>query len=105
MFGKKVVGTLSKNAAIWSFIFIVPRKYVLEELDSSAPSDQLNIATIGAGGKRGQRHHGLASCQKVGAHRSALRCGLFQVRQNAAVEKFPECQATQITANILTTEN
>lgn len=78
-----------KNAAIASSIFIVPR-HVLGGVGFTAPSDQLNLAAIGAGGK-GSSDIMNASVQ--GRERVVALCDVdFSGSASRSVKNFPKAK-------------
>jgi predicted dehydrogenase len=78
-----------KNAAIASSFFIVPR-HVLGGVGFTSPSDQLNLAAIGAGGK-GASDIELASVG--GRERVVALCDVdFSGSAKRSVERFPQAK-------------
>src|SRR5512133_3751281 len=78
-----------KNAAIASSFFIVPR-HVLGGVGYTAPSDQLNLAAIGAGGKGASD---IRNASVNGRERVAALCDVdFSGSAKASVEKFPKAK-------------
>jgi predicted dehydrogenase len=78
-----------KNAAIASSFFIVPR-HVLGGVGYTSPSDQLNLAAIGAGGK-GASDIELASVN--GRERVVALCDVdFSGTAKRSVERFPSAK-------------
>ncbi|GAA0879487.1 Gfo/Idh/MocA family oxidoreductase [Algoriphagus jejuensis] len=78
-----------KNAAIASSFFIVPR-HVLGGVGFTSPSDQLNLAAIGGGGK-GASDIELASVG--GRERVVALCDVdFSGSAKKSVEKFPQAK-------------
>lgn len=81
-----------KNAAIASSIFIVPR-HVLGGVGFVAPSDQLNLAAIGAGGKGASD---IANASVNGRERVVALCDVdFSGSAKASVERFPKAKRYQ----------
>ncbi len=81
-----------KNAAIASSIFIVPR-HVLGGVGFVAPSDQLNLAAIGAGGKGSSD---IANASVNGRERVVALCDVdFSGSAKASVERFPKAKRYQ----------
>lgn len=81
-----------KNAAIASSIFIVPR-HVLGGVGFIAPSDQLNLAAIGAGGKGASD---IANASVNGRERVVALCDVdFSGSAKATVGKFPKAKLYQ----------
>jgi hypothetical protein len=66
-----------KNASIASTFFLVPR-HVLGGVGFTAPSDQLNLAAIGAGGKGASdiRNASVKGRERAGC---PLRCRFFRI--------------------------
>ena len=92
---------LKKSAAVGAGFFIVPRN-VLGGNGFISPSDQLNIAAIGAGGKGNDITDSWASGERVIA--------LCDVHQNAygaqvAAEKFPKAKFYTDFREMLEKEN
>ncbi|MEH6408179.1 MAG: Gfo/Idh/MocA family oxidoreductase [Leeuwenhoekiella sp.] len=78
-----------KKSAIASSIFIVPR-HVLGGLGYTAPSDQLNIAAIGAGGKG---RSDILNASVNGRERIVALCDVdFSGSASASVESFPKAK-------------
>ncbi|HYH55453.1 MAG TPA: gfo/Idh/MocA family oxidoreductase, partial [Anseongella sp.] len=78
-----------KNAAIASSVFIVPR-HVLGGAGFTAPSDQLNLAAIGAGGKGASD---ILNASVKGRERVAALCDVdFQGSAKVSVERFPNAK-------------
>ncbi|MEH6681644.1 MAG: Gfo/Idh/MocA family oxidoreductase [Sediminicola sp.] len=93
MKGQKKEGTgnsrrsFIKKGAIASSIFIVPR-HVLGGIGYVAPSDQLNIAAIGAGGKGASD---IANASVNGRERVSALCDVdFSGSASASVKRFPK---------------
>jgi hypothetical protein len=81
--------TFIKNSAIASSIFLVPR-HVLGGIGFTAPSDQLNLAAIGAGGKGASD---IRNASVNGRERIAALCDVdFSGSAKASVEKFPKAK-------------
>lgn len=78
-----------KNAAIASSFMIVPR-HVLGGVGFIAPSDQLNLAAIGAGGKGASD---IRNASVNGRERVAALCDVdFSGSAKASVERFPDAK-------------
>ncbi|MEB2782691.1 Gfo/Idh/MocA family oxidoreductase [Algoriphagus sp. C2-6-M1] len=78
-----------KNAAMASSFMIVPR-HVLGGVGFIAPSDQLNLAAIGAGGKGASD---IRNASVNGRERVAALCDVdFSGSAKASVERFPEAK-------------
>ncbi|MCE7054823.1 Gfo/Idh/MocA family oxidoreductase [Algoriphagus sp. AGSA1] len=78
-----------KNAAIASSFMIVPRN-VLGGVGFIAPSDQLNLAAIGAGGKGASD---IRNASVNGRERVAALCDVdFSGSAKASVERFPDAK-------------
>lgn len=78
-----------KNAAIASSVFIVPR-HVLGGAGFTAPSDQLNLAAIGAGGKGASD---IRNASVDGRERVIALCDVdFQGSAKTSVERFPDAK-------------
>ncbi|MFC4872579.1 Gfo/Idh/MocA family protein [Negadavirga shengliensis] len=78
-----------KNAAIASSIFIVPR-HVLGGPGYTAPSDQLNLAAIGAGGKGASD---IRNASVNGRERVVALCDVdFSGSASRSVENFPKAK-------------
>ena len=78
-----------KKGAIASSIFIVPR-HVLGGIGYTAPSDQLNIAAIGAGGKGASD---ISNASVNGRERVVALCDVdFSGTAARSVEKFPNAK-------------
>lgn len=78
-----------KNAAIASSIMIVPR-HVLGGVGFTAPSDQLNLAAIGAGGKG---RSDIKNASVNGRERVVALCDVhFSGSASASVEAFPNAK-------------
>lgn len=76
-----------KKSAIASSVFLVPR-HVLGGLGYTAPSDQLNLAAIGAGGKGASD---IRNASVKGRERIVALCDVdFSGSAKASVEKFPK---------------
>ena len=84
-----------KNTAIASSFFIVPR-HVLGGVGFTSPSDQLNLAAIGAGGK------GISDILHAsvnGRERVIALCDVdFSGSAKESVANFPKQSCLQITA-------
>lgn len=81
--------TFIKQGAIASSIFIVPR-HVLGGVGFTAPSDQLNIAAIGAGGKG---RSDIRNASVGGRERVVALCDVdFSGSAKASVEAFPKAK-------------
>jgi predicted dehydrogenase len=90
-----------KNAAIASSFFIVPR-HVLGGVGFTSPSDQLNIAAIGAGGK-GASDIMLASVK--GRERIVALCDVdFSGSAKRSVDNFPNAKLYADYRKMLDTE-
>ncbi|MEP1088028.1 MAG: Gfo/Idh/MocA family oxidoreductase [Algoriphagus sp.] len=78
-----------KNAAIASSFMIVPR-HVLGGVGFISPSDQLNLAAIGAGGKGASD---IRNASVNGRERVAALCDVdFSGSAKASVERFPDAK-------------
>ena len=78
-----------KNTALASSFFFVPR-HVLGGLGYTAPSDQLNLAAIGAGGKGASD---IRNASVNGRERVAALCDVdFSGSAKTSVEKFPKAK-------------
>ena len=78
-----------KNAAIASSIMIVPR-HVLGGVGFTAPSDQLNLAAIGAGGKG---RTDIKNASVNGRERVVALCDVhFSGSASTSVENFPDAK-------------
>lgn len=78
-----------KNGAIASSFFIVPR-YVLGGVGFTAPSDQLNLAAIGAGGKG---RSDIMNASVKGRERVVALCDVdFSGSASQSVKAFPEAK-------------
>lgn len=78
-----------KNAAIASSIMIVPR-HVLGGVGFTAPSDQLNLAAIGAGGKGASD---IKNASVNGRERVVALCDVhFSGSASKSVENFPDAK-------------
>ena len=78
-----------KNTALASSFFFVPR-HVLGGLGYTAPSDQLNLAAIGAGGKGASD---IRNASVNGRERVAALCDVdFSGSAKASVERFPKAK-------------
>ncbi len=78
-----------KTGAVASSIFIVPR-HVLGGLGYIAPSDQLNLAAIGAGGKGASD---IANASVNGRERVTALCDVdFSGSAKRSVERFPKAK-------------
>ena len=86
-----------KKSALASKIFIVPR-HVLEEPGFLAPSDRLNIAAIGAGGK------GISDIKNAsvnGRERVAALCDVdFSGSAAKSIENFPKAKLFDVEVPI-----
>ncbi len=81
-----------KKSAIASSVFLVPR-HVLGGLGYTAPSDQLNLAAIGAGGKGASD---IRNASVKGRERVVALCDVdFSGSAKASVEKFPKATVIQ----------
>ncbi|HEX5167990.1 MAG TPA: Gfo/Idh/MocA family oxidoreductase [Cyclobacteriaceae bacterium] len=81
--------TFIKNSVLASSIFLVPR-HVLGGVGFTAPSDQLNLAAIGAGGKGASD---IRNASVKGRERIAALCDVdFSGSASASVEKFPNAK-------------
>lgn len=81
--------TFIKQGAIASSIFIVPR-HVLGGVGFTAPSDQLNLAAIGAGGKG---RSDIRNASVNGRERVVALCDVdFSGSAKASVESFPNAK-------------
>lgn len=81
--------TFLKNAAIASSIFIVPR-HVLGGVGFIAPSDQLNLAAIGAGGKG---ISDILNASVNGRERVVALCDVdFSGTAKKSIENFPKAK-------------
>ncbi|MDO9552136.1 Gfo/Idh/MocA family protein [Rhodonellum sp.] len=81
--------TFLKNAAIASSIFIVPR-HVLGGVGFIAPSDQLNLAAIGAGGKGTSD---ILNASVNGRERVVALCDVdFSGTAKKSIENFPKAK-------------
>jgi predicted dehydrogenase len=91
---KKTTSALSrrvfiKNSLLASSLLIVPR-HVLGGLGYTAPSDQLNLAAIGAGGKGASD---IRNASVNGRERIAALCDVdFSGSAKASVERFPKAK-------------
>ena len=78
-----------KKGTIASSIFIVPR-HVLGGIGYTSPSDQLNIAAIGAGGKGASD---ISNASVNGRERVVALCDVdFSGTAARSVEKFPKAK-------------
>src|SRR5690606_215390 len=78
-----------RNAAVASSVFIVPR-HVLGGAGFIAPSDQLNLAAIGAGGKGASD---IRNASVNGRERVVALCDVdFKGSAKASVERFPKAK-------------
>jgi len=78
-----------KNTALASSFFLVPR-HVLGGLGFTAPSDQLNLAAIGAGGKGASD---IRNASVKGRERVTALCDVdFSGSAKASVENFPKAK-------------
>ncbi len=78
-----------KNSLLASSVLIVPR-HVLGGLGFTAPSDQLNLAAIGAGGKGASD---IRNASVNGRERVAALCDVdFSGSAKTSVEKFPKAK-------------
>lgn len=90
-----------KNTAIASSFFIVPR-HVLGGVGFTAPSDQLNLAAIGAGGKGASD---IRNASVNGRERVVALCDVdFSGSAKASVERFPEAKLYADFRKMLDTE-
>ena len=81
--------TFVKNSAIVSSFFLVPR-HVLGGVGFTAPSDQLNLAAIGAGGKGTSD---IINASVNGRERVVALCDVdFSGSAKRAVEAFPDAK-------------
>lgn len=81
--------TFIKNSAIVSSFFLVPR-HVLGGLGFTAPSDQLNLAAIGAGGKGASD---IKNASVKGRERIGALCDVdFSGSASASVKNFPKAK-------------
>lgn len=81
--------TFIKNSVIASSFFLVPR-HVLGGVGFSAPSDQLNLAAIGAGGKGASD---IRNASVNNRERIAALCDVdFSGSAAASVERFPKAK-------------
>ncbi|MBS1978338.1 MAG: Gfo/Idh/MocA family oxidoreductase [Bacteroidetes bacterium] len=81
--------TFIKKSVMASSVFLVPR-HVLGGLGFIAPSDQLNLAAIGAGGKGASD---IRNASVNGRERVAALCDVdFSGSAKASVEKFPSAK-------------
>ncbi|MEM9673932.1 MAG: Gfo/Idh/MocA family oxidoreductase [Bacteroidota bacterium] len=90
-----------KQSAVVSSFFLVPRN-VLGGLGYTAPSDQLNLAAIGAGGKGASdiNHASVKSRERV-----AALCDVdFSGSAKASVERFPKAKLYADYREMLDTE-
>lgn len=90
-----------KNTAIASSFFIVPR-HVLGGIGFTSPSDQLNIAAIGAGGKGASD---IRNASVNGRERVVALCDVdFSGSAKASVERFPDAKLYADFRKMLDTE-
>jgi predicted dehydrogenase len=90
-----------KNAAIASSFFIVPR-HVLGGVGFTSPSDQLNLAAIGAGGKGASD---IRNASVNGRERVVALCDVdFSGSAKASVERFPDAKLYADFRKMLDTE-
>ncbi|MBN3520275.1 Gfo/Idh/MocA family oxidoreductase [Algoriphagus lutimaris] len=90
-----------KNAAIASSFFIVPR-HVLGGAGFTSPSDQLNLAAIGAGGKGASD---IRNASVNGRERVVALCDVdFSGSAKASVERFPDAKLYADFRKMLDTE-
>jgi predicted dehydrogenase len=81
--------TFIKQSAIASSVFLVPR-HVLGGIGYTAPSDQLNLAAIGAGGKGASD---IRNASVKGRERIVSLCDVdFSGSAKASVERFPKAK-------------
>jgi predicted dehydrogenase len=81
--------TFIRNSVIASSVFLVPR-HVLGGVGFTAPSDQLNLAAIGAGGKGASD---IRNASVNNRERIAALCDVdFSGSAKASVEKFPKAK-------------
>src|SRR3712207_6234477 len=81
--------TFIKNGAMASTFFIVPR-YVLGGVGFTAPSDQLNLAAIGAGGKGASD---IKNASVKGRERVVALCDVdFSGSAAKTVQEFPKAK-------------
>src|SRR3546814_1750868 len=90
-----------RNAGIVSSVFIVPR-HVLGGPGFTEPSDQLNLAAIGAGGKGASD---IRNASVNGRERVIALCdGDFEGSAKASVERFPNAKRYADFRKMLDTE-
>lgn len=80
--------TFLKNSAIASSFFLVPR-HVLGGVGFTAPSDQLNLAAIGAGGKG---RSDILNASVKGRERVVALCDVDFSRAKDSIESFPKAK-------------